>query len=374
MLRRLHLSWIIVLILGTAAYISADAERMPSETAEPATALKRVKAGGVEAAKDSRELRFSGTTRSARRARLSFTTGGRLVGRPVEIGDRVQQGQILARIDDSELRNAAASAQGALAELEARRAQSERDQARAERLVAAKAATSEELERTSAAVAALKAAEEAARARLLEAERRLATTRLTAPFAGTVTEVFFEPGEYAGIGAPVIALSGEGPIELEVEVPEAVISRVAVGDAVELKLSALDRSAAGRIESVGWTAAGPGRLFPVVVALDAAEQVRAGATAELVLEVATDRALSLPVEAVVNPGGRRPAVFRIQDASTEAAPKPTARVERLTVEVGSLVGDRVIVRGDLQVGDLVVIGGQRGLLEGDRVEIEEVAP
>ena len=45
------------------------------------------------------------------------------------------------------------------------------------------------------------------------------------------------------------------------------------------------------------------------------------------------------------------------------------RVEKLAVEVGTLLGDHVIVRGELEVGDLVVVGGQRGLLDGESVEV-----
>ncbi|MEM7356711.1 MAG: efflux RND transporter periplasmic adaptor subunit, partial [Acidobacteriota bacterium] len=335
--------------------------------------LKRVKVATVEVTTESRELRFSGVTRAARRARLSFLIGGRVVARPVEIGDRVRPGQLLARLDDLELVNGVASAEASVAELSARRSQSERDHRRAEQLVTAKAATSEELERTAAAVDALQAAETAAQARHQEAKRRLAETRLEADFAGTVTEVHFEPGEFARAGSPVVTVSGDGEIEVEVEVPESVIPRIAVGDAVDLSLPVLgQQKVGGRIKSVGRTAAGPGRLFPVVTRVESADgtevrQVVVGATAELVLKLTSDHALTLPVEAVVNPGGRRPSVFRIAGAGQSP---DTVRVEKLEVEVGTLLGDRVIVEGELVAGDQVVVGGQRGLLEGESVMIE----
>ncbi len=353
----------------------------PEDAAQPAVPLKRVEVTAVEVARDRRELRFSGTTRAARRARVAFSSSGRVVTRPVEIGDRVGRGQLLAQLTDRELTNAVATARATLAELSARRAQSERDRARAERLAAAKAATSEELERTAAAVDALEAAEEAAGARLQEARRRLDETRLVAPFSGTVTDVYFEAGEYARAGSPVVSLSGDGEIEIEVEVPESVIPQVEAGDEVELRLPVLgDVPVAGRIASVGRTAAGPGRLFPVVATVDQAERLVAGATAELVLRLASDDALALPVEAVVNPGGRRPAVFRIAgDGDGDH------RVEKVQVEVGGLIGEAgdtpegrphrswVIVRGELAAGDLVVTGGQRGLLDGEAVEVAPAA-
>ncbi|MEE8526896.1 MAG: efflux RND transporter periplasmic adaptor subunit [Thermoanaerobaculia bacterium] len=357
----------LFLTIGLAIYLFADQEPVPS--AAPRSAVKRVRVAVVETVTDSRELRFSGTTRAARRARLAFSLGGRLVARPVEIGDRVRAGQVLARLDGLELSNARATASATLAELAARRAQSERDRDRAERLLASKAATREELERSSAAVDAIRAAEDAAAARLRESERLLAETELRAPFDGTVTRVHFEPGEVAVAGQPVITLSGDGEVELEVEVPESVVGRIRIGDPVTISLPVLGGAAvSGQIKSVGLTTAGSGRLFPVVATLEheggavgEGRIPRTGVTAELVLRLTSGDMLAVPVEAVVNPGGRRPSVFRVAEGGV---------VDKVAVDVESLLGNRVAVRGDLETGDRVVVGGQRGLLDGERVEVQ----
>ncbi len=380
MYRRSKSLWLALLPLAAAIYLFADAVR-PSrgaadgDSAMPAkVAVKRVRVAPVEAARESREVRFSGTTRAARRARLSFSVGGRIVSRPVKVGDQVHAGQLLAELDDLELENALASARATLSELAARRTQSERDHSRTQQLADAKAATSEELERTAAAVDGLRAAEAAAEARLREARRRLAETRLEASFSGTVTEVHFEPGEFARVGLPVVTIAGDGDVEIKVEVPESIVARITVGDETRIRLPVLGGTAVtGRIKSVGRTAAGPGRLFPVVASLEG-EDIVVGATAELVLVLKNDRAMTLPVEAVVNPGGRRPSVFRVSGAAASADQR-TARIEKRAVEVDALVdgGDgqaRVIVRGDLAIGDLVVTGGQRGLLDGEAVMVD----
>ncbi len=366
MLRRFRNLLISIAAVAGALYLAAGSEPLASSADR---GVKRVRVAEVEAATERRELRFSGTTRAARHSRLSFSLGGRLVERPVEVGDRVARGEVLARLDDREVRNAVATARGVLAEVRARRAQAERDLARVRRLVEAKAATEEELEKTRAGLDAMTAAEETARARLDEAERLLGETRLAAPYDGSVTEVRFEPGEYAGPGRPVVVLSGDGDLELEVEVPESVVPHVEEGREVEVIVPLLGRTVTGEIDSVGRTAAGPGRLFPVVATLPEASGVVVGATAELALTLESDDALAVPVEAVVNPGGRRPALFRVVEADG------AARVEKVHLEVGTLLGERVTVRaedsGRLAPGDRVVVGGQRGLLDGEDVEIEE---
>lgn len=354
--------------LGLGLYLFADAQTTTHEA--PSSTVKRVRVATVEPARDAREVRFSGVTRAVRRARLAFTLGGRVVARPVEVGDRVAAGEEVARLDDREARNAVATARGSLTELAARRAQSERDLERVERLAGVDAATSEELEQVRAAAESLRAAESAAAARLREAERLLDEARLTAPFAGTVTDVHLEPGELTAPGKAVVDLAGDGDLELRVEVPESVVGRIAEGDDVTIHLPLLGRTVDGRVDSVARSAAGSGSLFPVVASLPPASGLAAGATAELVLRLALDDALSVPVEAVVDPGGRRPAVYRLDGVRAAGDSENGRRVAKIEVEVGSLLGDRVSVRGDLEVGDRVVVGGQRGLLDGEAVEVE----
>jgi len=359
------------LLIGAAAaigaiYLAADTKPVMPEVER---GIKRVRVAAVEAAAERRELRFSGVTRAARHARLAFSIGGRMVARSVDVGDRVEAGEVLARLDARELDNAVATARGALAEVAARRAQAERDLERARSLAEAKAATEEELEQVRAGLDAARAAEDAARARLAEAERMLGEAALEAPYAGTVTEVTLEPGEYAGPGRTVVVFSGHGELELEVEVPESVVPHVERGVEAQVAVPFMGRTVTGRVSSVGQAAAGPGRLFPVVVTIPEASGVVVGATAELVLALAADGALAVPVEAVVNPGGRRPAVFRLVDGDEP-------RVRKVGVEVGTLLGDRVVVRAaadELAAGDLVVVGGQRGLLDGEVVDVEKTS-
>lgn len=352
----------LVLAASAGAYFAVDTASAPA--AGPASTLKKVRVAAVETASDPRQLHFSGVTRAAQRARLSFSLGARLKSREVQVGDVVQRGQILARLDDLEVKNGLATARAALAEAQARRGQLERDVERVERLAAAKAATPEELEKTRAGLESLRAGEEVAASRLREVERLQSETAIRAPYAGTVTEVLAEPGEFVGPGKPILTLSGDGDTEVQIEVPEALLAQLEAGAEVPVTVAMVGpKPVAGRIRSLGRSAAGPGQLFPVVVALDPAAGVPPGATAELGFRVGEERALSVPVGAVVDPGGRRPAVFKIDGGA----------VKRIPVEVGSLLGDRVTVTGALVQGDRVVVGGQRGLLDGDPVEIEAEA-
>ncbi len=321
--------------------------------------IHRVEVEPVRTSSTPRSLRFPGTVRSETRARLSFQISGRVAARPVDIGDRVRKGQILARLDDRELVNGLAAAEGALAQLDARLLQASQERGRVERLFAAGAATQEELEQVKAANDALGAGRESATARLLEAQRKVKESRLVAPFDGIVNQVVMEPGEYASAGSSVLEISGENQLEVEVGVPESLIPKLRAGTDVVVELPMIDRRRlTGTLRSIG-RATRAGRLFPVVVSLEEGAEAAAGMTAEVLLQADDGPMTTVPLRAVLNPGGSRPSVFRVRDQTAE----------QVEVEVDRLIGERVAVRSDLEPGDDVVTEGHFGLVNGDAVEV-----
>ena len=337
----------------------ASAGPAPEERTPP---VKRVRVERVELATETRSVRFAGVIRAADRADLSFPLGARLAERPVEVGEEVRAGQVLARLDSREMANAVDTAVAAVAEIAANRERLGEDRARAERLFAAKAATREEVDRTRRAEEALVAAGEAAESRLREARRLLGETRLTAPFAATVTRVSAEPGEFVRPGQHVVTLSGRAGFEVEVGLPESMAAGLAKGQEVVVELPlAGGRVLNGRVDRVGRASEVGGGLFPAVIALAPEPGLLAGMTAEVSFEVggASSGLVALPLAAVLNPGGQRPEVFRLEGE----------RVRRVPVEVRSLVGERVAVRADLEPGAEVVVTGHTSLLDGDRVEV-----
>ncbi len=327
---------------------------------ELATPRHRVVLAAVEETRVQRTVRFAAVTRARHRAVLSFAVPARVTVRPVEEGDTVAAGQVLARLDDREYRHAVDAARAVVAELRARHNQSRRDLRRAEELAAVNVATAAALEQAGAKAAALSSSLEAARARLSEARRLLAETVLKAPFGGTVTGLHIEPGEWAAPGQPAIELAGDGPVELKVEVPESIVTHLQAGQAVSVLLPFSDREpVAGQISTVAKAAISEGRLFPVKIDLSPGPGVRAGLTAQVQFDLATDPVLTVPLAAVVNPGASQPSVFVYRDGI----------VHRRLVQLGRLAASRVIVRGTLAAGERVVVTGQSQLADGDTVEV-----
>lgn len=220
-------------------------------------------------------------------ARLSFKIPGRLVERAADEGDRVAAGQLIARLDDTELKQELAlrtaelaGAEAALAELEAgsrpqeiaaaeaalRSAEAERDRsqlefARQRELRATETIAPREFESAEAQmrVAEARVAEAAQRLALLRegprketiaqararvaqanaavalADSRVADAGLEAPFAGVVLEKHAEAGEFVAAGAPIISVADTAQVWLRAYVNQTDLGRVQLGAAVEVR-------------------------------------------------------------------------------------------------------------------------------------------
>jgi len=345
------------LFLGAAVVLAAWPAREP--TPVPETPRRVVRVAPVTPLDGAREIHLPGVTRAVRRATLAFSLSGRIARRPVDVGHRVADGELLAALDSREYRLAAAAAQAEVVRLNARTAQAERERARVERLAAARAATTEELEQVAVVADALRAAGDAAAARMKDARRRVGETELRAPFVATVTAVRLQVGEWAAPGAPVLELAGDGAVEVEVAVPEGLRAGLAPGQSATVKLPFLGRTAPGRLSRLAGAATGAGGLFAAVVRLETAADVVPGLAAEAVLAASGKPRLAVPLAAVLDPGATRPMVFRVVGGVAERVP----------VELGEVVGDLVTVTGDLAPGDRIVVSGHTSLIDGDRVEV-----
>ena len=153
-------------------------------------------------------------------AQLATRASGTVRSVLVDVGAQVRRGQTLVRLDDAGVESGGAAA-------EANVAVAVKTHQRLENLVRDGAATEQELDQ--------------ARARMKMAEASLAEARsnrdyvvLKAPFAGTVTARYVDPGDLAQPGQPVLTISGSSGVKVIADAPAPLASRIAVGDAVRI--------------------------------------------------------------------------------------------------------------------------------------------
>lgn len=350
------------LLLAGAVALCACSSTNDASTRDAAdVAAKAVRVAPVARNNTAQAFSLTGTTRAASRAQLAFQVSGQLAERPVRIGSSVASGDLIARLSQPELKPNATAAKADVRRLAAQLAQAKRDLDRVERLAAQDAATRQELENARAQRNTLSAQLAGARAQSKRAQNSADELRLNAPIAGTVERVFFEPGEFVPAGQPVVALSGENTLEVEIGVPENLLTAVSPGDKATLTLPLFDdRQVEGTISQLARAAAGPGQLFTAVITLDPDTDLRAGLSVNWQVNTPPAASLMVPAAAVASPGGTdAPRVYRVRDGVATAVP----------VEPGEIVGENVLITGDLDVGDSVVTVGLNNLSSGREVRV-----
>ncbi|NDH95786.1 MAG: efflux RND transporter periplasmic adaptor subunit, partial [Planctomycetia bacterium] len=195
---------------------------------------------------------------------------------------------------------------------------------------------------------------------------------IRAPFAGWVVERFTEKGEWVSRGGLVARVVELDRVEVEVQVPERLVSTLRKGMEVRLEFDAAPTVTwIGIIDHVVPQADLLSRSFPVKVLLDnrvedATPVLRGGMLARAWLPVGrVGQALVVPKDAVVL-GGPTPVVFAVQPAAggPAAGSNGTGTVQPVPVRLGAAVEGAVAIEGGLAVGGLVVIRGNERLRPG----------
>lgn len=321
-------------------------------------------------------VRFTGTLRPANHAALMALVEGTIDKLPVEIGDRVEKGQLLfqVRLVDYELRvkQAESAIQVAEAAEQTGRVNVEdakREMLRMENLYKEGSATEQMRDRTRSEYDRAVAVLEQAKASVLQARVGLATARqaredctVTAPYTGFITGKFHETGEYVRRGEVVVEIMDLATLEAEVDLPERYFASVAVGSPVKIEVGSVEMQEEGSIIAVNPKIDPQTRTFLVKVRVDNREEhLKAGLFCSGLLELpAVKEAIAVPSAAILNEEGRS-YVWVAREGT----------VERRLVQLGVSAGAFVQATGGIQPGEKVVVEGQGGLMDGTPIEVTE---
>lgn len=301
----------------------------------------------------SRTVQISAPVEAVRTVRLAARTEGILTEVQVEEGDRVSQGQVLARLDVREQQ----------AELARARARLQEKQANFERM--------EQLQERNFIDAA---SFEAARAELAVAgsdvelwETRVDFGTVVSLVDGTVVSRYVEPGEAVSRHEPLFSISDLSQLVVRVGVSELDVASLTVGDAVLVQVDAVDRQRplAGLIRRIFPSAELDSRLITVEIGLPEAGErgVRPGflARAQLLVD-RRDAVLAVPAGSVAESDGEHFVMVVNGDE----------RLERRVIEPGILRGQWREVLSGLDEGERVVSANPLEMNPGERVRVVDL--
>jgi RND family efflux transporter MFP subunit len=341
--------------------------------ADAGPTVRTVHAARAQSLADAGARRFAGTLRAPRETNLSFRVPGRVTRVAVDVGSRVAAGQTVAALDaeDYRLEVEAAEARHRRAEASARNAEAEYRRVKA--LYQNDNASLSAYDRARTAYETARASSAAAERQLRLARKRLGYTRLTAPAGGSVARVPVEAGENVAAGQPVARLASGDGLEVRVQVPEGVVTRLALGDTVAVGASALgDTTATGTITELA-TAADTGRpTYPVVVTLgDVPRGLRAGMSARVGLRLGAQTGVVVPTTAVSHDAGGA-FVYALAPAPDSLADRADGVARKQRVTPGALTAEGLRLTSGLAPDARVVAAGLAHVTDGTPVRISKL--
>jgi RND family efflux transporter MFP subunit len=293
---------------------------------------------------------------------LAFRIGGRMIERPVNVGEPVEAGQVLAKLDPENELNALRSAEAALTAAQGQLTYAGGDFERQRQLLANGHTPRARFDQSQKALQNAQSQVDNAEAQLQIARDRLSWTTLTADAPGTVTARGAEPGEVVQAGQMIVRLARQGGRDAVFDVP-AQLLRSAPSDAqIALRL-ADDPSvtATGRVREVAAQADPVTRTFEVKVGLsNPPEKMRLGATVTGSVKLESEPVISIPASALTQLN-RQPAVWLVDPKGLTVSLR---NVELLRHDPGT-----VVIAQGLDTGDIVVTAGIQALHPGQKVRL-----
>lgn len=295
--------------------------------------------------------------------KLGPLVSGRLEALLVAEGDRVREGQPLARLDATPLRDALAQADAQLAQSKAQAANAQARLARAQKALQAGVAAAQEVEDDQLGLAQAQAAVKSAAAAVSTARNQLGRSELRAPFAGVVAHVFAAAGEPVDANKPVVEVARVVAVELRAPLAPRLAARVHEGLPAALRVDALPQQTfPARVIAVAPTVDPATGAALVRLRADNPQGVlRLGSFAHAQITVDVKRGVLRVPEPALLSSDQGAAVEVVEDG----------KAKRVPVNVAAKDGRWAGIDQGLQEGALVIVQGNYALPDGTKVKPQE---
>lgn len=195
-------------------------------------------------------LSWQGTVRSRTEAKVAPKINARILDVQVHPGDKVKKGEVLAKLDDRDLRAAYGAAVAARVAAQAQAAQAGADEKRMTDLYQKEAATRQGYDAALAQAKAARALAQQAASAAQQARVMLAENLLLAPFDGVVSERLKEPGDMAMPGQPVLLMHKPNDLRFESTIASHCFEQVTLGMLVTVRIDTLNDTVTAQVDEI----------------------------------------------------------------------------------------------------------------------------
>lgn len=332
----------------------------PEEPAAPE--VRPVRVITIEERAGGDTVSLTGTVQAEMEVNLAFRIDGRMIERLVGVGDQVEPGQIVARLDPQNEENALRSARADLAAARGQLVEAQNNYQRQSTLLADGWTTRVRYDEARQTLETAQSRADSAQAQLYIAQNLVGYTELLADSAGVATAVGAEPGEVVQAGRMIVQVARQDGRDAVFDVPAQVKALAPADPEIEVALT-IDPAvtAIGRVREVAPRADPVTGTFEVKVGLtDPPAAMRLGSTVTGRMEVGGAGGIEVPASALTQ-ADRQAAVWVVDPASET--------VSLRNIEVLRHDPARVLVAQGLETGDIVVTAGVQTLRPGQQVRL-----
>ena len=356
---KLYIAALITLVI-TISSCGSDDKKIVADNS-PAVA---VEVSTVSEENGSPFLSASGKIEAVNSANISTRMMGYVDKIYVQVGDKVNKGQQLISINNTDLSAKLAQVNAGITEATAAFNNAEKDYNRYTALFNENSASQKELDDITANYNMAKARLEGAKQMKNEVNAQFSYSNIRAPFNGVVTNKFIKVGDMANPGMPLMEVESPGNFQVLAMVPESEILQIQSGSEVEVLIKTLDESFKGTVAEVSTSAKNTGGQYMVKVMLNESKSnLLSGMYATVQFPTAkkenTNRVL-IPIDALVH-NGQLSGVYTVSESNTALL---------RWLRLGRTYGDSVEVLSGLSSEEQYIVSAEGKLFNGAKISIQ----
>ena len=355
---------IFIPLLALVLLASCNNEKKQEIAKEPAIA---VKVSGVSENSNSPFVTASGKIEAKNSANLSTRMMGYVTKLHVQVGQKVNAGQLLVSINSTDLQAKKAQVDASILQATAGFNSAKKDYDRFVNLFKQQSASQKELDDMTARYEMAKAGLEGAKQMRNEVMAQFSYSNITAPFAGVVTNTFIKQGDMANPGMPLVSIEGASKLQVMAMVSENDIVSIKKGMSVSVLVKSSNEKLNGKVSEVSISATNTGGQYLVKVDLDKTDAtVLSGMFVNIQFPIANkantskSEVLLVPESALVKQG-QLTGIYTIG----------TGNVAILRwLRVGKSFGDQVEVLSGLSANEQYIVSADGKLYNGATISVQ----
>lgn len=353
------------ILIVTSILLLASCGKKESGITEDATPPIVVKISKTSENSNNPFITASGKIQAENSAELSTRIMGFVNKVYVNVGDKVQKGQLLISINNADLQAKKAQSNANVLKAEAGFKNAEKDYNRFKNLFEQKSASQKEFDDITANYNMAKASLDAVVQMKNEINAQFAYSNIKAPFSGIITNKFIEKGAMANPRMPLISVEGKGGFEVVAMVPESEISKIKKGITVDVLVKSIHKTIKGKVTEISTSAKNTGSQYLVKISLEkTTATVLSGmfTTVQFPIEkTGTNTNMVLISKKAIVKRGQLRGIYTVSQSN-----KALLRWLRL----GRTYGNQVEVLSGLSTNESYIISSEGKLYNGAKISIQ----